>query len=550
MKSLITKDFGVTNAINFENMISDAEANVYIMVGRSIPWANLSDPTVLDDDFISAPYDTTAYKYQAMRDGIILKKITANDVQPVVPRVDWVSGTVYVAYDQSANLYIKSTDTRVVNTTSTTGNVNVGAGSANTVNANGINFTTTTPALSIGSVIRIGEYGTEFREVVSKNSTALLVNTAFSSSYATQNLFLVETSSLQYSNKFYVRNSQDQVFKCLYNNDDAQSTIMPQIALDGQLPENPYIQTSDGYKWKYLYTIPTGLKNKFFTDKYMPVVRDTTVFTNAEDGRIDIVKIINGGTTYADGDTVSNYGSANVIGDGTGASMTFDVVAGVITDVNIIDGGNNYTTATMTVVDNLFDTATGTPAEFEVVISPQFGHGYSPVRELGAASQMISVDFEGDVSGFFKVQNDGTDDFRQICIVKDPKYANGQFATAEILPMYTLVYTVDLGGRPEFVHDELAFVGSSYASALCSGRIVHFDDALNAIVLNNITGNVDSIVTNVVNQKDAPSISAKAISIDKPDINIFSGQILYIENRAKITRSTNQTETIKTVIEF
>jgi hypothetical protein len=116
--------------------------------------------------------------------------------------------------------------------------------------------------------------------------------------------------------------------------------------------------------------------------------------------------------------------------------------------------------------------------------------------------------------------------------------------------MYTLVYTVDLGGRPEFVHDELAYVGSSYEAALCTGRIVHFDDSLNAIVLNNITGNVDSIVTNVVNQKDAPSISAKAISIDKPDINIFSGQILYIENRAKITRSTNQTETIKTVIEF
>jgi len=77
MKSLITKDFGVTNAINFENMISDAEANVYIMVGRSIPWANIADSTVLDDDFISVPYDTTAYKYQAMRDGIILKKITA-----------------------------------------------------------------------------------------------------------------------------------------------------------------------------------------------------------------------------------------------------------------------------------------------------------------------------------------------------------------------------------------------------------------------------------------------------------------------------------------
>jgi len=39
MASIITKDFGIANAINFEKMISLPLANVYIMMGRSIPWA-------------------------------------------------------------------------------------------------------------------------------------------------------------------------------------------------------------------------------------------------------------------------------------------------------------------------------------------------------------------------------------------------------------------------------------------------------------------------------------------------------------------------------
>jgi hypothetical protein len=38
--------------------------------------------------------------------------------------------------------------------------------------------------------------------------------------------------------------------------------------------------------------------------------------------------------------------------------------------------------------------------------------------------------------------------------------------------------------------------------------------------------------------------------VTKPDINILSGEILYIENRAKITRSGNQTESTKFVVEF
>jgi hypothetical protein len=543
MKSLITKDFAVTNAENFEHMIAQAEANVYIMVGRSTKWANVSNPSVLDDDVITTPYDTTEYKYQAIRDGILLKKITANDVQPVAPRVDWVSGTVYVAYDQSANLFVKTADTRIVNAAGN-GVVTVGAGLANTVNSSTINFTTATPAISIGTIVKIGD---ELKEVVAKNSTALVVNTGFASAYTGVNIFSRSTTTTQYSNKFYVRNKYDQVFKCLFNNEDAQSTVMPEITVDGQLPENPYIETGDGYKWKYLYTIPAGLKSKFFTDKYMPVIRDTTVFENAVDGRIDIIKILDGGTGYDGGFTTTNYAIGTVSGDGSGANVTVDVTSGVITDINILDGGNNYTTATFTVDDPLQNEITGTPAEFQVVISPQTGHGRNPVNEIGASALMIGVDFRGDVDGLLKVQNDGTDDIRQISIVKDPAYSNGTFTTAAAIPLYTLVYTTT--PNPTFEHDEIVYVGSSYESSTFSGRVAHFDDDDNILVLNNIVGDVTTVSGNTIYQQDR-SRSARVVDVDSPDINIFSGRVLYIENRAKIIRSTSQTETVKIVVEF
>ena len=208
MKSLITKDFGITNAKNFEDMVSTESANLYVMLGRSINWANSSDPTNLDDSVVETPYDTTEYKYETMRNGIILKRVNASDMQLVAPRVDWATGTVYVAYDQTANLFVKSIDTRIVNAASN-GVVTVGVGLANTINSTTINFTSgATPALSIGLIVKLGD---ERREIIGFNSSAVVVNTAFSSAYTNANLFTTTSSTTQYSNKFYVRNTKDQV---------------------------------------------------------------------------------------------------------------------------------------------------------------------------------------------------------------------------------------------------------------------------------------------------------------------------------------------------
>ena len=541
MKSLVTKDFGITNAKNFEKMVSVPLANVYVMVGRSLAWANTANGDLLDDVTISDPYDTTTYKYNAQKDGLLLKRITSNDIQPVIPRVDWVANTVYVAYDQTANLFIKTAETRVSG-----GTVNVSLSLANTVNANSINLAAATPALSAGSIIRIDE---ETKEVVRINAVGdfLTVNTVFTTAHTTANLFKLDISQTQYSNKFYVRNSSDQVFKCLFNNNGAQSNTMPEITIGGDLPENPYIETVDGYKWKYMYSIPTGLKNKFFTDKYMPVIRDTIVFDNAKNGRIDIIKIINGGSGYYAGSSVNNYSVVNVTGDGTLANVSVDVVNGVIVDINILNGGNNYTTATVTVADPL-QQAIGNTANLQAVISPQYGHGFDPQRELGGSSVMVSLDFDGDVEGNLPVQSDGTDLIRQICIAKDVQYANGTFGTASYFPMYTQIITSN--PPVDFVHNETVYVGASFATSTFSAKVAHFDNNTNTLYVNNIVGDISDIENETIYQKDSPSSFAKVFNLIQPSINIFSGEILFIENRAKITRNADQTESTKFVVEF
>lgn len=539
MKSIITKDFGITNAENFESMVSLPLSRVYVMVGRTSLWPNTTNPSTLDDDVIQTPYDTTIYKNQIFNDGVIIKRITSSDIQPVIPRVDWANNEVYVAYDQTANLFTKVLDTAV-----TGGTVNVGSGLLNTINANGINFTTSTPSLSVGSIIKIGE---ERKEVINLNSSALVVNTAFASAYSTANLFKTTTTTTQYANKFYVRNSQDQIFKCLFNNGGIASNTMPTISIGGELPENPYVETADGYKWKYMYTIPTGLKNKFFTDKYMPVLRDSIVFSNSKDGRIDIVKIIDGGSGYYGGTTVSNYSIVEVEGDGTLADITVDVVDGVITDVNIINGGNNYTTATLTLNDPIKQQI-GNTANLQAVIGPQYGHGFDAARELGASSLMVSVDFSGDVGGYLPVDANGEDTIRQFTLIKDVKLKTEAFATASVYPMYTKVF---VSNPPvEFDNNAEVYVGNSYESAVFKATVVHFDSASNVLYLNNLIGDLDLVENEAVRQNGSPSSFAKAFTVVRPDINIFSGEILYIENRNKIIRNPSQTETLKLVVEF
>jgi len=76
-----------------------------------------------------------------------------------------------------------------------------------------------------------------------------------------------------YSKPFFVVTEDFNVYKCMYNSHGAQSTVMPSsINTSAGVSET----TSDGYKWKYLYTITAADALKFITTSFVPVRRVRT----------------------------------------------------------------------------------------------------------------------------------------------------------------------------------------------------------------------------------------------------------------------------------
>lgn len=509
-------------------------ANTYIAIGRPIRWG--SDDTETPNEIEDAVF-TVNYRNQLFRDMVAMKKIQTADMALVVPRVDWVTGTTYDQYQDHLELYTFDSKTTIGNVTVTSGDTEV-----SNVDTGSI-FST----LTAGDIVDIEGVRKEIIDVDS-GSGVLNVNSAYTTTFTSNVMIKISNTYPKFANNFYVRNSKDQVFKCLFSN--TTSTVEPTIDIDGQLPENPFIITGDGYKWKYLYTIPYGLKQKFFTKTWMPVVSDSTVSATAVSGRIDVIDILNGGSGYYLNGQSGNSNSLPIIvvtGDGTGANVTAKVESGVITDLNILSGGSGYTTAVATAVDPE-QTTSGTDASFDVVISPKGGHGSDPSKELGCYSVMATVELDSTENGNIPVTTTDIDtfDFRQISIVRDPLLSNGSYASASVYRT-TSRFTVTDPGSTEFLNDELVYIGTSLPSASFSGVVVYWDNANNYLYLNNLSGTYS--LAEQLTGADSAAVGT-ILTVDEPLTRLFTGDVLYIENRSKVLRNNNQIEQIRLTFSF
>lgn len=153
-------------------------------------------------------------------------------------------------------------------------------------------------------------------------------------------------TSLKDSN-FYVLSSNYNVYKCLYNNEGANSTVEPT-----ETDFTP-ITTSDGYIWKFMYSIPLANRNKFLTNDYLPVQRavNSTYYSN---GEISSVVVIDKGSGYSGNSSVyltveGSFlgGSGNVVANLTPLFNT----SGEIIDVIIDNPGANYKFASIKIID-------------------------------------------------------------------------------------------------------------------------------------------------------------------------------------------------------
>lgn len=131
------------------------------------------------------------------------------------------------------------------------------------------------------------------------------------------------------------------VYKCLYNNFNSPSIDEPRF--NDTSAEDEFYSTSDGYIWKYMYTIDKATFNKFATKDYIPIIPNANVTANAVGGAIDVIHVDGGGQRYDNyyygrfnSDDIRIAGSATTYNIGKSASA----VNGFYTDciITITEG--------------------------------------------------------------------------------------------------------------------------------------------------------------------------------------------------------------------
>ena len=385
-----------------------------------------------------------------------------------------------------------------------------------------------------------------------------------------------------YDADFYVVNSQYQVYKCIYNGTSPSDPNGKPSTVEPTGTSTSIITTSDGYRWKYLYTIPVGQVLKFFSNDYMPVLSDVAVTGDAVGGEIDTVVIQASGTGYNNG----TYENVPIKGDGVGGRVSLVVDGGKVVSATVTSGGSGYTFGKIIIDEvNGIGAGTGTGAAIDVIIPPELGHGSDPTKELGGYRVMINTKFTYDEgSGDFPTDND----YRRIGLVINPN----QYGTTELTSAITLSATRAVIFSPTFTGtfstDEIITqsrtVGGQQVTA--RGRVISWNTTTKVLkyyqnridgVFPEITGNltefeggnpvtgatsgtsadpdinfpvVSGISTRVINNTEYDLGMSFTNGYAKPEIDPNSGEIIYIDNRGAISRAGDQIEDIKIVIEF
>jgi hypothetical protein len=254
-------------------------SSYYYFLGQSLTWQDENNPP--------SPTDSLTYEHDVRNEIITIKEIKPSDVAFVIKRRDWASDVVYDMYDDSYSDQVLG--------------VNIISGGSGYINVSDITLTISggggTGATAVVSEIT----GSSISGIVLTNPgsgytsvpTITITSVSGSGAELQVKIGMSSTGKLKIEEaEFYVVTDEYNVYKCLDNNNGTLSKIKPSgTQLDP-------IKTTDGYIWKFMYNIPINLRNKFYTDEYIPVVSALTnhFYSN---GTIDNVYITNRGEGYS-----------------------------------------------------------------------------------------------------------------------------------------------------------------------------------------------------------------------------------------------------------
>jgi hypothetical protein len=372
--------------------------------------------------------------------------------------------------------------------------------------------------------------GSDIRHVIQRhNWTSNTVYFAYDDIYPTH--FFSNT-------KFYVVTDEFNVYKCIANNYGKASTYKPTSTNPASI-----FQTADQYTWKYMYTLTGEEQLRFTTGRFIPVktlesddnslqwqVQEAAVF-----GAINNILVTNTGTGYT-----SNNISVTIRGDGrfANAYAIRNVTTSTIQSIVIDTKGSGYTYATATITS-----VRGTGATVRVVIDPPGGHGSDALHELSGSFLMINAKLDGTEDGKLPVVND----YRQISIIENPLV----YGTTNVISnlAFSQVTTLTLGSgstTTDYTQDEIVYQGSDLANATYRGTVTEWDSANSLLKITNISGTPTAqlIIGNT------STTSRYVSSVTDPDLEPYSGYILYKDNIVAIERAEDQAEDFKIVLSF
>lgn len=421
-------------------------------------------------------------------------------------------------------------------------------------------------------------------------------------------LSLPSQSTSLYSGNYYILNKDYRVYICLSNGADPENpTGKPSLDEPTFTDLEPKAagNSGDGYIWKYLFTIPPDDIVKFDTIDYMTVPIDwetnleySPIRNNAlESGQLKIALVKSRGSNLGDPNRI--YNGVKIIGDGSGAEATVVINSqSKVQEVIVSKGGSGYSYAKLDLSTGNFPiSSSGDNPIVEIIIPPQNGHGYDIYRELGATKVLIFSQIKNDLlNPDFIIGNT----IAQIGIVANPQSFNStnllQLNQATSLKAIKLTGVNSPIDYQSAVFEPNSIISQTVSTATTAyGRVISYDKITGVLKYSqdrqvfgydyqtlepedytdnskpiDFTGTIGSggslnIVGSNVNVKINNTFSGSVETINNrnyyfgqnfvngtanPEVKKQSGSILYVDNRPPITRSINQREDIKIVLQF
>lgn len=349
---------------------------------------------------------------------------------------------------------------------------------------------------------------------------------------------------------FYVYTDENHIYVCLEQGRNAAGQAQPSTVKPTGTAD--HLITSDGYTWKFLYSVGALKASKFVSANYIPVtkilstddnspadeVEQEGIQNNATAGEIVGYRVTDGGSGYTSAPTVT------IVGNGTGAKATATISGAAISKIEMKESsgekvfGSGYDYANIVISGGGGTGATAVP-----ILGPKNGFGADPRDDLRSTAIMFNAKPSGLEDSDFIIGND----FRQVMLLRNPLDSDGgNVYTGETglglkrMDVTSIVNT--------FTKDNTIQGGTSQAKAIVDATdadsiFYHQTEATGFTPFQD-----GETVTEVSGNGEATIDSAEAAG--SRDLAPLTSEVLYIDNRAAVTRSADATEDIKIVIQL